>query len=129
MIENIARFNGVLDVWNDRWTKPGQVTSFPRMRSTGAEPKGSAAGSGSRTWFKADYIRLKNVTLSYDIMPDITRRLKLNSARFYLTGTNLWTYSDWFSYDIEFFGAVNGVQGTGIIPQARAVTFGIQLGF
>jgi hypothetical protein len=99
------------------------------MRSSGAEPKGSASGSGSRTWFKADYIRLKNVTLSYDIMPDITRRLKLNSARFYLTGTNLWTYSDWFSYDIEFFGAVNGTQGTGIIPQSRAVTFGIQLGF
>lgn len=62
-------------------------------------------------------------------MPDITRRLKLNAARFYITGTNLWTYADWFSYDIEFFGAVNGVQGTGIIPQSRNITFGIQLGF
>jgi hypothetical protein len=129
MMENIGRFNGVLDVFSDRWTAPGQITTYPRMRSAGAEPKGSPALSGSRTWFKADYIRLKNVTLSYDINPDITRKLKLNSARFYVTGTNLWTYSDWYSYDIEFFGAINGTQGTGIIPQSRNITFGIQLGF
>jgi len=130
MLENIGRFNGVLDVYNNRWTTPGQITSFPRMRSAGAEPKGSPAGTGSRTWFKADYIRLKNVTLSYDINPDITRKLKLNSARFYVTGTNLWTYSDWYSYDIEFFGTFNNtVQGTGIIPQSRNIIFGIQLGF
>jgi TonB-linked SusC/RagA family outer membrane protein len=124
MLENIARFNGLTEVWNNRWTTPGQITSFPRMRTSGAEPKGSGALSGDRTWFRADYIRLKNVTLSYDIMPDITRRLKLNSARFYITGTNLWTYADWFSYDIEFFGPA-----TGIIPQSRNFTFGVQLGF
>ncbi len=124
MLENIARFNGLIDVYNNRWTKPGDITNFPRMLSAGTESKGSGALTGSRTWFKADYIRLKNVTLSYDINPDITRRLKLNSARFYVTGTNLWTYSDWYSYDIEFVGT-----STGIIPQSRNVTFGIQVGF
>lgn len=124
MLENIARFNGLIDVYNNRWTKPGQITDFPRMLSAGTESKGSGALSGSRTWFKADYIRLKNVTLAYDLNPDITRRLKLNSARFYVTGTNLWTYSDWYSYDIEFVGT-----STGIIPQSRNVTFGIQVGF
>jgi hypothetical protein len=124
MLENIARFNGLIDIYNNRWTKPGQITNFPRMLSAGTEAKGSGALSGSRTWFKADYIRLKNVTLSYDLNPDITRRLKLNSARFYVTGTNLWTYSDWYSYDIEFVGT-----STGIIPQSTNVTFGIQVGF
>ena len=124
MLENIARFNGLIDIYNNRWTKPGQITNFPRMYSAGTESKGSGALTGSRTWFKADYIRLKNVTLSYDINPDITRKLKLNSARFYVTGTNLWTYSDWYSYDIEFVGT-----STGIIPQSRNITFGIQVGF
>jgi hypothetical protein len=124
MLENIARFNGLIDIYNNRWTKPGQITDFPRMLSAGTESKGSGALSGSRTWFKADYIRLKNVTLAYDLNPDNTRRLKLNSARFYVTGTNLWTYSDWYSYDIEFVGT-----STGIIPQSRNVTFGIQVGF
>jgi TonB-linked SusC/RagA family outer membrane protein len=124
LIENLARFNALTDVYANRWTKPGQITNFPRMHSSGAESKGSAAGSGSRTWFKADYIRLKNVTLAYDINPDITKKLKLNTARFYVTGTNLWTYSDWYSYDIEFVGT-----STGIIPQSRNITFGINVGF
>ncbi len=124
MIENIARFNALKDVYDNRWTKPGQITNFPRMYSAGAEPKGSGAGSGSRTWFKADYIRLKNITLAYDINPDITRKLKLNTARFYVQATNLWTYSDWYSYDIEFVGTA-----TGIIPQSKNITFGINVGF
>ncbi|MEY4627888.1 MAG: hypothetical protein RLZZ595_214 [Bacteroidota bacterium] len=124
MIENIARLNSFVDVYEGRWTKPGQVTWWPRMNTAGAEVKGSSAASGSRTWFKADYVRLKNVTLSYDFNSDLVRKMKLNNARFYIQGTNLWTLSDWFSYDIEFVGT-----STGIIPQSRNITAGIQLGF
>jgi TonB-linked SusC/RagA family outer membrane protein len=124
MLENIARLNSFVDVYDNRWTTPGQITWYPRMRSAGAEPKGSAAQSGSRMWFKADYIRLKNVTLSYDLKNEVIRRLKINNARFFLQGANLWTSSDWFSYDIEFVGTA-----TGIVPQSRNITAGIQLGF
>ena len=124
MLENIARLNAFVDVYENRWTTPGQISWYPRMVSAGAESKGSSALSGSRTLFKADYIRLKNVTLSYDLNSDVVRKLKLSNARFYLQGTNLWTLSDWFSYDIEFVGAA-----TGIIPQSRNITAGIQIGF
>ncbi|MEY2835097.1 MAG: hypothetical protein RLZZ557_759 [Bacteroidota bacterium] len=124
MLENIARLNSFVDVYDNRWTKPGQITWYPRMNSAGAESKGSGAQSGSRMWFKSDYIRLKNVTLSYDVDGEVLRRLKINNARFYLQGTNLWTSADWYSYDIEFVGT-----STGIIPQSRNITAGIQLGF
>ena len=124
MLENIARLNSFTDVYDNRWTTPGQITWYPRMGQTGAESKGSSALSGSRTLFKADYIRLKNVTLSYDINSDVLKKLKLSAARFYLQGTNLWTMSDWYSYDIEFVGSA-----TGIVPQSRNITAGIQIGF
>jgi TonB-linked SusC/RagA family outer membrane protein len=124
MLENIARLNAFTDVYDNRWTTPGQITWYPRMGTTGAESKGSSALSGSRTLFRADYIRLKNVTLSYDINSDVLKKLKLSAARFYLQGTNLWTMSDWYSYDIEFVGSA-----TGIIPQSRNITAGIQIGF
>jgi TonB-dependent starch-binding outer membrane protein SusC len=124
LIENISRLNGVQDVYERRWTKPGDVTGFPRQNSVGTESKGSGALSGSRTWFKADYIRLKNVTLSYDIPTSISGRLKLASARLYVQATNIWTMSDWYGYDVEFLGT-----GTGIIPQSKNVTVGLQLGF
>jgi TonB-linked SusC/RagA family outer membrane protein len=124
LLENIARLNALKEVYDNRWSKPGQITSYPRMNSVGTEVKGSGAQSGSRTWFKADYIRLKNVTLSYDVNPDVVRRLKINNARFYVQATNLWTYSDWFSYDVEFVGT-----SLGIIPQSKNFTAGIQFGF
>jgi TonB-linked SusC/RagA family outer membrane protein len=124
MLENQARLNAFTDVYDNRWTTPGQITWYPKMRSAGAESKGSSALSGSRTLFKADYIRLKNVTLSYDISSDVLKKLKLSAARFYLQGTNLWTMSDWYSYDIEFVGTA-----TGIVPQSRNITAGIQIGF
>lgn len=124
LFENLARINELQYIYDNRWTTPGQLTDVPRMRSNGAEPQGSGAQSGDRMFFKADYIRLRNVTLSYDFASNLISKLKLTSARFYVQGTNLWTISDWYSYDIEFVGVA-----TGIIPQSKNFTVGVQLGF
>ena len=124
LTENLVRINALQEVYDQRWTKPGQVTSYPRMLTTSAETKGSGAQTGSVTWFNADYIRLKNVTLSYDIPASVINRIKLSRARVYISGTNLWTYSDTQSYDVEFFGTA-----LGIIPQSKMYQAGIQIGF
>lgn len=122
--ENLGRFNTLQENFDKRFTTPGQITSVPRPNVNGAESKGSGALTGSRTFFKADYVRLKNVTLSYDIPASVHNRLRLSSARFYVSGTNLYTFSDAPSYDVEFFGA-----STGIIPQSKMFTAGLQIGF
>ncbi len=124
LIENLSRFNQLQEVFDKRWTTPGQVTSFPRQNANGSESKGSGALTGSRTFFNADYVRLKNVTLSYDVPATIYNRLHLNSARFYVSGTNLYTFTDVRSYDVEFFGTA-----TGIIPQSKMFLVGLQVGF
>jgi hypothetical protein len=124
LIENIARINVLKEAFDKRWTIPGQITYFPRYLTTSAESKGSGAQSGDRTFFKADYVRLKNVSLSYDLPATKLKKAGFSSMRFYLQGTNLWTESDWFSYDIEFVGTA-----TGIVPQTKNYTVGIQLGF
>lgn len=123
-IENLSRFNTIQDVIDKRWTTPGQVTSFPRMHSGGAEAKGSGSLTGSRPFFKADYVRLKNITLSYDVSKELAGKLGMSNARFYVQGTNLYTYADWYGYDVEFVGA-----GTGIIPNSKNITVGLQVAF
>jgi hypothetical protein len=115
------------EVYDNRWTTPGQVTFYPRYLTTGSESKGSGAGSGTRTFYKADYVRLKNVMVSYDLSPTLVKRAGLNSFRFYVQGTNLWTASDWYSYDIEYTGGAAG--STGIVPQTKNFTVGVQVGF
>lgn len=124
LVESLARINNLTDYYDSRWTKAGDVSWIPRQNANGAESKGSAQFTGDRNWFKADYIRLKNVSLSYDFSGDFLTRLKLSNARFYVQATNLWTYSDWYSYDVEFVGTA-----TGIIPQSKNYTVGVQLGF
>lgn len=121
--EASGRINFLTDIYQNRWTTPGQLTSVPRQNLS-TEAKSSGSATGSRTLFKADYIRLRNLELAYNLPAEAISRLKLNSARFYVQGTNLWTYSDWFSYDIEFVGTA-----TGIIPQTRNITVGVQVGF
>lgn len=124
--ENLARINTLQYFYDNRWTTPGQITDVPRPNANGAETKGSAAQSGNRTWFKADFIRLKTLTLAYDMGASVlgANKLGITNARVYVQGTNLYTYSDTYGYDIEFVGTA-----TGIIPQARIITAGVQVSF
>ncbi len=124
LTENIGRINVLEEVYKARWTTPGQITFFPRYNVNGTESKSSGSQTGTRNFFKADYIRLKNVSVYYDLSPSLAKKAGLTNLRFYVQGTNLYTKSDWFSYDIEFVGTA-----TGIIPQTKNYTVGLQLGF
>jgi TonB-dependent starch-binding outer membrane protein SusC len=126
MIENGNRtFNTLQEVYDGRWQKPGDIVTYPRAIANGAEQQGSNHAIGSsRLWRKADYVRLKNLTMSYDLKSEFTRKMKINNARLYVQATNLWTYDDWQGYDPEFVGTA-----TGIVPQSKNITVGIQIGF
>lgn len=126
MIENGNRtFNTLRFAYENRWTKPGQITSYPRPFDGGAEQAGSNHAIGSsRLWQRADFIRLRDIRLSYNVSQDVLRKLKLNTLSFYVQGQNLFTYSDYWGYDPEFVGA-----STGIIPQTKNYNAGITIGF
>ncbi|WP_460571580.1 SusC/RagA family TonB-linked outer membrane protein [Flaviaesturariibacter terrae] len=126
MIEDANRtINSWQYAYDNRWQKPGDITSYPRIFDGGIEPGGvNHASASDRLWRKADYIRLRDLRISYDLSQSLTRRLHLSQARLYVQGQNLWTSSDWWGYDPEFVGT-----STGIIPQTKNYNIGIQLGF
>jgi TonB-dependent starch-binding outer membrane protein SusC len=112
------------DGYDDRWQKPGDITWVPRPMNGMADFNSVGWASGTRYIYKTDYIRLKQATLSYDLSPKIARKLRLDNVRFYVQGINLWTYTEWLSYDPEFTG-----DNFGIIPQGKNYTGGIQVKF
>ena len=126
LMENAQRpFNTLQNIFDNRWRTPGQITSVPRPFDTGVEAQGANPVTGStRTLFKADYIRLKNITFSYNLPKSWLDKSKFSQVRLYAQGTNLFTYDDFPGYDPEFVGTA-----TGIIPQSKNYTFGIQVGF
>ncbi|MGG2383207.1 hypothetical protein, partial [Salmonella enterica] len=76
-----GRINVLQTVFDNRWTTPGQITFFPRYNVNGTEAKSSGSQTGTRNFFKADYIRLKNVSVYYDFPQEVIKKAKLSSLR------------------------------------------------
>ncbi len=113
-----------------RWQKKGDITQIPQLRLAG----GNGISASSRYIENGDYVRLKNVTLSYNIPATAISNLHLTSARFYVTGVNLLTFTKYKGWDPEVnadYRAGNRNQGGDFYsaPQIRNISVGLNLGF
>jgi hypothetical protein len=70
-----------------------------------------------------NFLRLKSVELGYSLPTAITRRMHLESCRFYLSGTNLLLFSKFDLWDVEMGG--NGLG----YPLQRVYNIGLNLSF
>ncbi len=141
IIEN--RFNNfsnyTIDVL-DRWQQPGDVTSVPRIYNSG-HPNTRIS---SRYISDGSFVRLRNVTLSYNFPPSMLSRIKLSRASCYVTGSNLLTWTAYKGLDPEVNGFAQNTTGPGGVvtrnaniligndfltpPQNMQVIFGINIG-
>ena len=119
-----ATVNAPKEEYDARWTTPGQITDVPRPFNGMTEFNSVSWATGSRYLFKTDYVRLKQITLSYDLVPSVAKRYHLENVRIYVQGVNLWTYTKWNGYDPEFTG-----DNFGVIPQSKNITAGVQVKF
>lgn len=76
----------------------------------------------------ASYVRLRTLTLGYNIPKDAFSKLGLQRAKVYLTGTNLFTFTDFKSYSPEQT-PLNNDQSGSAFPETRNITLGVKLGF
>lgn len=115
----------------DRWQNPGDITNVPQLRLG----YGNGIGASSRYVENGSYVRLKNLTLAYNLDSKLLSKLKIRSARVYLTGVNLATFTKYKGWDPEvntdYRAAINRNQGSDFYaaPQIKSLTFGINLGF
>lgn len=107
----------------NRWQKPGDIAMFPK-RLNGTDLNGAA--NHTLDLQDASYIRLRNLQLGYNFQPALLSRVGLQSARFYVMGTNLLTFSKFTGLDPE--QQVNGVDSF-TYPNPRTVSVGVDLGF
>lgn len=123
-LEAGKNFNNQTSIMNTRWTAEGQNTSQPR--ATYADPLGNSRFSDR--WIEdGSYLRLKNVTLSYElpIKSDYIQGLNI-----WASANNLLTFSKYLGVDPEF-SSRNSVyyQGVdaGLLPQTRSYFLGLRL--
>ncbi len=114
----------------DRWQKTGDITMVPQARLFGQ----NGTAPSTRYLQKADFVRLRNVMLSYDLPIKMTKKVGMRGARLFLSGVNLLTFTDFDGYDPESrndssssgFASGNNFYSA---PQAKTTSVGINVNF
>ncbi len=115
-----------------RWQNPGDITDVPQARF--GLQNGQQSRS-SRYLSDGDYLRLKTVTFGYSLPTQVLERAGVRSARFYVTGQNLLTFTDYIGWDPEvstdYLANRNLYQSIDFYsaPQARTFIVGVNVGF
>lgn len=117
--------NESVEVLN-RWQKPGDITSIPRALGNGTTNTAAAAMLQNRVSSNyledGSFVRLRNITLSYQIDKEITRKIGLSGFKLFATAQNLLTITHYKGYYPE----VNG-DGQGTNNQAQNAGSGSSL--
>jgi TonB-linked SusC/RagA family outer membrane protein len=121
----------------NRWQKPGDITNVPQARYGRA----NGTGQSSRFVSNGDYGRLRSVVLGYNLPSALAKRGFLQSARIFVQGYNLLTFTKFKGWDPEvstdYLTGTTNVTNNNInqgisfytAPQARTYTVGLNLGF
>lgn len=101
------------------WKKPGDIASTPSPLY--------GTNFSSKFIHDASFMRLKDVTIGYNLPSGVTEKLKfISNARFFVQGTNLFIWTTWRGMDPEA-GAAN--LNLSEFPNSRAFTGGLKVTF
>jgi TonB-linked SusC/RagA family outer membrane protein len=100
-----------------RWQKPGDVSAIERFTQN------TVGGTrGEASFADASYIKLRNVSLSWQLPSAWKNKLHMQNGRLYVQGENLWTITNYEGFDPEN-------QNLSALPPLRMITTGVQLTF
>lgn len=107
----------------DRWSPDYTNTTMPRAVFN--DPNKNTRVS-DRFVEDGSYLRIKNVTLGYNLPANLISHARLQSARIYLSGQNLFTFTNYTGFDPE----VNtGGIDLNLYPVTRTISIGVNLIF
>lgn len=113
-------------IYDRRWTEPGQLAQYPKMVPDGNYNHLNAdSPDGVNTlWLqKGNFIRLKSISLSYNVPERLAERVGLSGGRIYVSGLNLWFATPMLGHDPES----SGVGETASYPTEQQVNVGLEL--
>lgn len=75
-----------------------------------------------------NYTRIKDVTLSYDVPGALIKKAGISALGVYISGRNLYTFTDWIGWDPEERDDARGTGNWDInYPSVRSIVFGVNL--
>lgn len=130
LIGQAADNNLLKDIYDGYWKAPGDVTWVPLPMLNGSYPGNpmkydANVDPGMSLIFEStNFIKLKNINLSYNLPKKLVEKLKLQDIQVYGTAYNVWTSTPYQGYDPESIG-----NDRGLYPQSKSYNFGIKINF
>ncbi len=115
--------NALLTAWaNDHWSENDRdlYAAWPRLSDQLIDNN-----NRNSTWWLRDgsFLRLKSLEIGYSMNEELIQKAKLESARLYISTTNLFTISKFKIWDVEMGG--NGLG----YPIQRGINLGLNMNF
>ena len=111
----------------NRWKKRGDITDIPRA------VKGTDNIKASSRWVEdGSYLRLKTLTLAYNLPTQALQQYGIRKVQPYFTAQNLWTLTNYKGFDPEVNEGLSGpTMGIdwGTYPQTKSFIFGLNIEF
>ncbi len=121
-----ARYNN-LNV--DYWTPDNQDAQFPRPNQNQERPRNNR----TMGYFDGSFVKLRNVTLGYNLPNSLTEKMGMAGARVYVAGQNLWFGAKYDTFDPELDDDSNPDDlpelDASSVPSTKLVLFGIKVQF
>ena len=124
------------------WRKPGDVAKYPRPTLSGYPQdarmdQGIWLNNSSMYIYNSDYVRLKELTLSYYLPSSILKKWKISNAKLYVAGYNVLLFTEYpvgdpeSGRDGENNDARNQSGNANFLnpPLPRSVNFGLNITF
>ncbi len=110
----------------ERWTGPGTSNFEPKVSIS--DPNNNNRVS-DRFIEDGSYLRLKNIQLGYSLPASLLNKVNVSKLRFYVSGQNLLTFTNYSGFDPEIGnrGSLEIGIDRGFYPSSRTVLAGLQL--
>lgn len=112
------------------WEKPGDETDYAKVQAdVRMQFFPNEATIIDRYVERVNWLKLKTVTLGYNLPQSLIRNRKIKQLRFFISGENLLTFSDYSGIDPEIVDIRTGIDSGRTYPLARKFTIGLTLKF
>ena len=121
-------FQNNIEEIKDRWTTPGQQTDIQKL----VLRDGVSTQASTRWLEKGDFLRLRQLSLGYNLPEPLLKRFGVNNLRVYTLVQNVYNFTGYSGLDPE----VNTNRGANIaygtdgrsVPPTRSFTIGLNVG-
>lgn len=124
MMSNREGFSQHIDML-DRWTPDNSDSDIPRL-SHGT--RNNMASYSTRFLYDNTFVRLRNVTLGYQLPDNTVSGIGLSSVRIYAQADNLLTFGSAAKRGTDPEQSFSGTTGSRL-PPLKSISFGVRVGF